>query len=338
MEVLPMAKIKCTECGTKFNGNFCPNCSAPAPANEKKKKKIGCLPIILILVAILVVAGMGGSDEPTQPTNVQPDSSTNAPAETTTAEIKPSNDVTLAESEIYNANGIVVTVTGISKNLFGYDIAVNITNDSANNVSIYSHELSTNGYMMPLSGIYCNVAAGKKAVETLTLLSSDLAAAGIETIADVAFLLSVQDSDTYTVLDTTPLITLSTSAAPDFVQPVDDSGDILYDANGIRVISKGLKDDLIWDGCLVFYVENNTDRNISVHSENVSVNGYMVDEAMFADLRAQTKCIDSMYLLTLTNIGIENIDQVENIEFTLTIMDDNWNYIASTDIISLSFN
>lgn len=337
-----MAKIKCTECGTKYIGNFCPNCSAPAPANAGKKKKIGCLPLVLIFIAIIVIAGMGSSNEPKQPSNIQADSSittSNAttPANEAVADAQ-NNDITLDETEIYNANGIIVTATGISESWLGTDISFTISNESDKNVSIYSRDLSVNGYMLSTSGLYSDVAAGKKAIETMTLFSSELVQAGIDTIAEVEFKLTVYDADTYTDIDLTPLITLSTSAASDFVQPIDDSGDILYDANGVRVICKGLKDDIIWDGCLVFYIENNTERYLTVYSENVSVNGYMVDEAMYADLRAQTKCIDSMYLLTLSDIGIESIDQVKDIEFTLSIVDEHWNYVASTDIISLNFN
>lgn len=36
-----MAKIKCENCGAKYNGNFCPICSTPAPEQPQKKKKNG---------------------------------------------------------------------------------------------------------------------------------------------------------------------------------------------------------------------------------------------------------------------------------------------------------
>ena len=288
---------------------------------------------------------MGGEDEPQTPTNIQSDSSvqaTNTAAESkddvnSETQTPVSADITIDETEIYNANGIVITATEISESWLGTEITINITNDSTQNIIVSSRDLSVNGYMMPLSGLYCDVAAGKKAVESLTLSYSELAQAGIETIADIEFALNIYNSDTYVDIDNTSLIKLSTSAAPGFVQPIDDSGDVLYDANGIRVICKGLKNDTLWEGALVFYIENNSGSYVSVYSENVSVNGYMVDDAMWADLRSQTRCIDSMYLLSFENIGLEGIDDVENIEFSLNIVDEYWNLIATTDIISLDF-
>lgn len=341
-----MAKIKCSECGTKYSGNFCPNCSAPAPAGQKKKKKIGCLPVLLIFVAIFIIAGMGGEDEPKQPTNTQGDSSIqatnnatesqdNAPQETESPAVE---DITIDETEIYNANGIIITATKISEGWLGTDITINISNDSTQNIIVSSRDLSVNGYMMPLSGLYSDVAAGKKAVESLTLSYSELAQAGIETIADIEFSLNISNSETFVDIDNTSLIKLSTSAAPGFIQPIDDSGEVIYDANNIRIICKGLKNDTLWEGALVFYIENNSGSYVSVHSENVSVNGYMVDDAMWADLRSQTRCIDCMYLLTFESIGLEGIDDVENIEFSLTIVDEHWNLIAASDIISLNFD
>lgn len=74
--------MNCNQCGTQFEGKFCPNCGAPAiaetpvaeatpvaPAVESKKKK----PIykkwwfwvIVVIVAVSVIAGSGGDGETT---------------------------------------------------------------------------------------------------------------------------------------------------------------------------------------------------------------------------------------------------------------------------------
>lgn len=236
-----------------------------------------------------------------------------------------------------NRLGARVTATAFKDSLFGPEIAVTITNNSKQNVTVSSHALSVNGYMLSGSGLYSDIAAGKSALETMTLLGSELSEAGIETVADIEFTLNIFNSDTYDDIDNSGLIKLSTSAAEGFTQPIDDSGDVIYDANGVRVICKGLKDNLIWDGCIVFYFENNSDKHISVYGENVSVNGFMVDELLWSDLRAGTRSIEGMYLLTLDEIGLESVDAVENIEFTLKIIDDDWDEIDTTDVITLNF-
>ena len=138
-------------------------------------------------------------------------------------------------------------------------------------------------------------------------------------------------------LTTSELLTLTTSAAP-YEQSVDDSGDVLYDSNGIRIICKGLKQDVIWDGTVVFFMENNSDKEISIYAENVSVNGFMQDVGLWSDLRFNTNLIDGMSLIDLSDLEIEKIDQIDNIEFNLRIVDANsWNDIAITDNIVLDF-
>ena len=219
----------------------------------------------------------------------------------------------------------------------GPEVGILVENESEKNVLVTTDLLSVNGYMMQYSSLYTEVAAGKKANDTLTLGSSELKQSGIETVADLQFYIKVSDADTWDVLEKSELITLSTSAAG-LEQPVDDTGDVLYEGNGIRVVCKGLKQDIIWDGTLVFYMENNSGAPISVYAENVSVNGFMQNVSLWSDLRDGTRLIDGMSLWDLSDLGLESIDDVETIEFNLRIVHaDTWDEIATTDVITLSF-
>ena len=145
------------------------------------------------------------------------------------------------------------------------------------------------------------------------------------------FSLRIYDSDSYDTIDETGLLQLTTSAAEGFTQPVDDSGEVVYDADGLRVICKGLKDDSIWDGCVVFLFENESGDTLTLSGENVSVNGFMVDPGLWTRLRTGTRAVDAMYLLDLDELGLESIDEVENIEFSLNIITDDFD-IRSTEI------
>ena len=345
-----MAKIKCPNCGAKYSGNFCPTCSTPAPEQpKKKKKKKWVLPAVIALVIVLVVAcAGGGEDEAKQPSNVQGDPGTNTTVDGNAGNEGQNNsgdssntsvDVTLAETEVYNKDGIVVTATKIEDDLFGPTITFSISNDSTKNVIVTTRSLSANGYMMAASGLYSDVAAGKKAKESLILMSSELDQAGIDTVADIEFYINVSDSDSYMDIDTSDLIKLSTSASDSFVQEIDDSGDVVYDSNNVRVVCQGLKQDLIWDGTVVFFMENNGTQPVTIYAENVSVNGYMVDVSLYSDLRPATRSISGMYILDLTDLEIESIEGIESIEFTLRIVNaDNWNEIDTTAPIVLEFN
>ena len=336
-----MSKIKCPSCGNKYKGNFCPVCASPAPAAERKKKKKWLLPVIVAAVLLVVLVSGGGDKKPEEQS-----SSLNAAVsvenidqtqESKAAEEKPEEKPVLEETELYNANGITVTATGIKDGLFGTEIEVVVSNESDRNVSLNTSLLSVNGYMLSTSGLYCDVAAGKKASDSIEIWSSELSAAGIKTIANVEFIFHLFDTDSYDTVDNSGLISLQTSAAQGFEQPVDDSGELIYEGNGVRVINKGLKDDGIWDGTLVLFVENSSQKQLTVHSEDVSINGFMVSDSFYTELRPGTRCIEGLYLLSLEDAGIESIEEIENIEFALKLIDDNWNTLAKTDPIVLSF-
>ena len=305
-------------------------------------KKSKMLIALLLAIVMILATACSSSDEVKQPANVNGDSSVTSneePAgnESDNEQENDTVEITVAETVLYEADGVKVTATGYEDGWMGPEIKILVENDSSKNVLVTSASVSANGYMMPTASLYAEVAAGKKANETLSIMSSELDQSGIEMLAELQFYLQIQDPETWETITTPDLLTLTTSAAP-YDQPVDDSGDVLYDSDGIRIICKGLKQDIIWDGTVVFYMENNSGKEISVYAENVSVNGFMQDVGLWSDLRPSTKIIDGMSMIDLSDLEIENIDQIENIEFNLRIVDANtWEDIVTTDVLTLNF-
>ena len=298
----------------------------------KNKGKIW-IAALLVLVMLLTAACSGSDGEIKQPSDVQGDSSV------IPDDGGANNDaaLTIPETVLYDAGGVKITATGYEDGWMGPEVKVLVENNTAKNVLVTADAVSVNGYMMPFASLYTEVAAGKKANDSLMFSSSGLEQSGIEVPAEIQFYLDIQDADNWETIDTSDLLTLTTSAAP-YDPIVDDSGDVLYDEGGIRIICKGLKQDIIWDGTVVFYLENNTGRNISVYAENVSVNGFMQTVGLWSDLRPGTRLIDGMSMIDLSDLAIESIDQIENIEFDLRVIDaDTWDEIVTTDVMTLNF-
>lgn len=295
----------------------------------KHNNRSTLLALLLALVMILSCACAEDGEALREPDSVETGESTGTDSD--------SREITIAETVVYEADGIRVTATGYTDGWMGPEIAFLVENDSERDVLVTSDALSVNGYMTPYSSLYAQVAAGKKANESLTLLTSELDQSGIVTVAQLQFYLKVADAESWDSLAQSELITLSTSAAG-YEQSVDDSGDVLYDDNGIRIICKGLKQDMIWDGTVVFFMENNSGSPITVYAENVSVNGFMQDAGLWSDLRDGTRIIDGMSLLDLSDLQLESIDQVEQIELNLRIIHaDTWDEIVTTDVLTLNF-
>lgn len=301
-----------------------------------KKQYKSLLALLLVLVLALSAACSVSSGEIKEPGNVNGGSGETGSNETGSNET-PSQAVSITETVLYEADGVKVTATGYEEGLLGPEVKLLVENSSDKNVLLTAKSVSVNGYMAPTASLYADVAAGKKSNEGMTLMSSELEQCGITTVAEIQFYIQISDSENWSALATSDLITLKTSAAG-LEQPVDDSGDVLYNDKDIRIICKGLKQDLIWDGTIVFFMENKSGKNINIYAENVSVNGFMEDVSLWSDLRAGTMLVDGMHLLDLSDLDLESIDDVKSIEFDLRIVNsDNWKEIDTSDTITLNF-
>lgn len=245
-------------------------------------------------------------------------------------------DVTLAETVLFDQNGIRITATGLSTDsLFGPELNLLVENDSAQNIVVQPNYCMVNGYMMD-GLLSADVAAGKKANDTLDFLSNALARCGIETITDIELDLVVSDGDSWQTLYETGPVILQTSAAGQYTQTYDDSGEEIYNQKGIRVVAKSVNDDLFGMG-IKFYLENNTDKTVIVNADNVSVNGYMMTDLFYSDLAPRSHAVDTLTLLG-SELEDNHIDTITDAELSLQITDaDYYQTIDSTAPITLHF-
>lgn len=310
------------------------------------------LATLLTTSIILSACSSGTSEAPTQPVSVsqksedakseakndaKETSADDTPAEETNAEA-PSDEVTLEEKEIYNQDNIIVTATGLKMDGFwGPEITLLVENNSDKNLTIQPRNSSVNGYMIDLQ-MSCDVAAGKKANDGMVISNSDLEKCGIDTIADIEFSLHIFESDSWeSYVDTEP-IKLTTSVGAGYQQVYDDSGEVLYDNNGIKIISKGLlTDDSIFGPQFITYIENNSDKGITVQVRDTSVNGFMIDSSMSAEVASGKKQISAMSFLS-SQLEENKITEFKNIETSFHIFyTDGWDTIEDTTPITISF-
>lgn len=117
-------------------------------------------------------------------------------------------DVTLAATVLFDQDGIRITATGLSTDsLFGPELNLLVENDSAQNIVVQPTYCMVNGYMMT-DLLYSDLAPHSHAVDTLTLLGSELEDNHINTITDAELSLQITDADYYQTIDSTAPITL----------------------------------------------------------------------------------------------------------------------------------
>ena len=116
--------------------------------------------------------------------------------------------MTLAETVLLDQDGIRITATGLSTDsLFGPELNLLVENDSAQNIVVQPNYCMVNGYMMT-DLLYSDLAPHSRAVDTLTLLGSELEDNHIDTITDAELSLQITDADYYQTIDSTAPITL----------------------------------------------------------------------------------------------------------------------------------
>ncbi len=139
---------------------------------------------------------------------------------------------------------------------------------------------------------------------------------------NISFDLAIIDPSTFMTLSESELISLDTNYVGTYTQEYDDSGTVIYDANDIKVVSKGIESDNIFGQSLNFYIENNTDKTIIVQSDNVSVNGFMITTLFSSTVLPSTKIIGSMTFLS-ASLDENGITEIENIEVNVIVIDES---------------
>lgn len=238
--------------------------------------------------------------------------------------------------ELYNQDGICVTADALgSYSEYDYAVQLTIANDTDQNITLSVDDLYVNDYSLILSGLYCEVEAGETVEDYIQLQSDELAEAGIDTIADIAFSLNIYDSEDYTDICMLDLITLDTSVEDDFVQPVDDSGMELYNRDGVRVIFREMTVGE-YDASFCYFIENTTDRELIIESEDISVNGQLTDDYLWSILQPGTRCIDCVYFFDFEDRDIFSIEDVQELSFVLSVRDaETYQITATSDLITV---
>jgi hypothetical protein len=314
----------------------------------KGKGWIGLI-ILLVVFGFMAIGSSGSiaissSDDTKSPSSVQVDGD-EVTAEDQTGDNKKDQKKdakdtaeSLEEQVVLDENGIKITAKGLDKDgLLGPEVKLLIENESGKDVTVQARNVSVNGYMMTTS-MSADVVNGKKANDELIIMANSLEKAGISTIADIEFSFHVFETGKYTgSLFDSDLIQLKTSAADSYEYTFDDSGDVVYDEDGVKIVVKGLSEsDSVFGPGIIVYAENNSDKNVTVQVRDVSVNGFMVDPVFSADIGAGKHAVDSITFMS-NNLDENEIDKIKDVELSFHIFNELFGKSIDTDTVKISF-
>lgn len=110
----------------------------------------------------------------------------------------------------YEGNGVKIIVKGLdtSDSIMGPAIVLYIQNTGGKDVTVQTRFVSINGFMVePIFS--CDIGAGKRAVDDITFLSSELEENDITDITSVELSFHVFDSNTWDTIEDTAAITIT---------------------------------------------------------------------------------------------------------------------------------
>lgn len=242
----------------------------------------------------------------------------------------------IEENLLFEYNGITVTAKEIVDDTFwGAGIKVHIENNTETDYQIGVEEAIVNHCMVG-DLFSCTVAAGKKANDTIYLLSSDLKASGIENIGLVELYFYVSDPTTYERIYETGCITIKTSDYDQMDTTVEDAGQTLYEDNGIQIVGKYVEEYKLYGKAIVLYIANNREDNVTVSCTDMSINGYMVTPFLFSTVYAGRYAIDEIAILD-SDLDENDITKIENFALKFEVFHaDTYRTILKTDELSFT--
>lgn len=306
------------------------------------KKRTKLLALVLSVVTMSsMLFGCGSSAAPQknivvgEGTTETGESQTEETAGSSTDAEQTSSDVSIEEQVLLDQDGIKITATEyVTDSIMGDGIKLLVENNSDTDYTIGCDELIVNDYM--IADLFSvDVAAGKKSNEMMYLSSSELKAAGIDTVGKVEMYFHAYDANwddlfqnVYSEIETSEFANMDTTP--------NDEGTELYNENGIRIVGKTVDENSFWGTAILLYIENTSGKNVGISVDNMSINGFMMTPYFSTTVYDGKKVIDDITIMSsdLEENGIESIDEVE-LKFHI-YDEDSYDTIADSDAITFS--
>lgn len=288
-------------------------------------KKLAALILALMLMLSLTACGSAALPENnigTDPAPVGDEKEDNI--EKNNADFAEFNEIVVVDNEI-----CLIKITDIEPDKeWGLTFKTYLENRSADTSYMFSVEKAS------INGVDCDpmfaaeVSPGKKANEDINFPPEKVNEDIIGIYSDVEMNIQVFNADDFSAPavadETIHIYPYGEDKATKFVREAQDTDVVLVDNEDVTVIVTECAPRKNWGYCVYLYFVNKTDQNMMFSTDDVSVNGFMVDPYYSTIISAGKSKFDFMcwYGTSLEDNGITD---VEEIEFAYTVSNrDDW--------------
>ena len=156
----------------------------------------------------------------------------------------------------------------------------------------------------------------------------------IESIKDVEFTIRILDEASTEIANSDVLKAL-TDAPKKYEQKYDNTGITVYENDGVRILSQGLKKSKYSDDSeLCFFIENDTDTHFFVIADEVYVNNILFTPTFIVSVGKNKKAAESI-LFTKEELSNANVDKISSVKVTFKAIDKSSSTVFKTPILDI---
>jgi len=247
------------------------------------------------------------------------------------------NSVTIEQQVLVDKGDISVELLSLGSDTQGNPtLLVHIINSSNQGVFVITGNGVVNGAMIDIRMNHL-VEAKSESTEAIVIDADQLVSSGISVLAILSFDLTVRDGDTMKALFDPTLVTIETSAAATTEQIFDDSGQVVYDQGGIRIIEQGLSFKTANEPVVAFYIENNSGKALSVDCRDTTINGKEVYSFLRVDIAPGKVCYTTLHFYDW-QLNEKQIDKVGSIQLRFELIDlESMSMLPRSELITLTY-
>ena len=250
--------------------------------------------------------------------------------------------LSIEKQVVCDRDGIRITALHVIEDEhFGYGIEFSVENDSDSNIVITSGCISVNGATV-FDSLYCGLHAHRSDTETVWMDSRDLEIYGIETIGEIKFSVSAVNEDTYEMIFSDEAVTIRTDRYAEMDAPkIPEDAVPLFSEGGITIYYGFLDVDEYDSTYSRLFFINKSGKTLYIRTVSLKLNDKEVDAFMFNDTVADGCVLGSdieYEPVSLTDAGLENIDDIKSAEFEFEIVDmESYDTVLLTEPLKVQF-
>lgn len=301
----------------------------------KNKTRWIAVALCLSLYATIAMASGSSSSEDQKDIVSSNDASENDTEETVDESKSDSATPSIEEQVLIDTNGLKITAKEyVTDSIWGDGVKLLVENSSDKDLTVGCDALIVNDYM--ITDLFASeIAAGKNANETMYLSTTELEAAGIDSVGKIEMYFHAYDSN-YDNVFSNEFAEIQTSEYANMDTTPNDAGTELYNSDGIKIVGKTVDENSFWGTAILLYIENFSGKNVGVSVDDMSINGFMMSPFFSTTVYDGKKAIDDITVFS-SDLEENDIESIEEVELKFHIYDaETYQTISDSEPITFS--